>query len=70
MPRKKKYYIVQVEDADDYDIVLVKSKIFSNKKEAIDFSSKFDNMFLKNNRTIARVVEVDENGEEDIDSEW
>ena len=28
MPRKKKYYIVQVEDADDYDIVLVKSKIF------------------------------------------
>ena len=70
MPRKKKYYIVQVEDADDYDIALVKSKIFSNKKEAIDFSSKFDNKFLKNNRTIARVVEVDENGEEDIDSEW
>ena len=70
MPRKKKYYIVQVEDADDYDIVLVKSKIFSNKKEAIDFSSKFDNKFLKNNRTIARVVEVDENGEEDIDDEW
>lgn len=67
---KKKYYIVQVEDANDVELICMKSKIFTSKKEANTFYNLIDKDFLFTNGLLARIVEVDENGEEDIDDEW
>lgn len=67
---KKKYYIVQVEDANDVELICMKSKTFTSKKEAKTFYDLIDKDFLFTNGLLARIVEVDENGEEDIDDEW
>ena len=67
---KKKYYIVQVEDANDVELICMKSKIFTSKKEANTFYNLIDKDFLFTNGLLARIVEVDKNGEEDIDDEW
>lgn len=67
---KKKYYIVQVEDVNDVELICMKSKIFASKKEANTFYNLIDKDFLSNNGLLARMIEVDENGEEDIDNEW
>ena len=48
----------------------MKSKIFTSKKEANTFYNLIDKDFLFTNGLLARIVEVDENGEEDIDNEW